>query len=69
MEEWEFLMAEADALCTTVLALIPIERRADLLVGICWTGWIDGMGTEALKFVSFALEPNHVHQALRTTLS
>lgn len=64
----EFFKAEAGALFV-VLALIPIERCADLLVGICWTGRIDRMGTEALKFVSLALEHIHVHQALRPTLS
>lgn len=66
--DWEFFKVGAGALFV-VLALIPIERCADLLVGICWTGWIDGMGTEALKFVSLALEPNHVHHALRLTPS
>lgn len=65
--DWEFFKAGAGALFA-VLTLIPIELCADLLGGICWTGWIDGVRTEALKFVSLALELNHVHHALRPIL-
>lgn len=60
-EDWEFFMTGADALYTA-LEFIPTEHRADLLVGIGWTRWIDGKGTEALKFISLALDSQPGHR-------
>ncbi|MFF5794607.1 DUF4192 family protein [Paeniglutamicibacter sp. NPDC012692] len=60
-EDWGFLKAGGDALYAA-LEFIPTEHRADLLVAISWTRWIDGKGTEARRFVGLALESNPGHR-------
>ena len=60
-EDWGFLKAGGDTLYAA-LEFIPTEQRADLLVAISWTRWIDGKGTEARKFVSLALVSNPGHR-------
>lgn len=59
-EDWEFFQAGSDAIYTA-LEFIPEDSRADLLAGIGWTRWIDGKGSEAMKFLALALDavPEH----------
>ena len=61
-EDWGFLKAGAEALYAA-LEFIPTEHRADLLVAISWTHWIDGKGTEARRFVGLVLESNPGHRS------
>ena len=60
-EDWEFFQAGADALYTA-LEFIPESSRPDLLAGIGWTRWIDGKGSEAMKFLDLALESDPEHR-------
>ncbi|MET0872424.1 MAG: DUF4192 family protein [Paeniglutamicibacter terrestris] len=60
-EDWEFFQAGADAVYSA-LEFIPEASRTDLLAGLGWTRWIDGKGSEAMKFLGLALETDPEHR-------
>lgn len=68
-EDWEFFLTGADAVYTA-LEFIPEASRTDLLAGVGWARWIDGKGSEALKFLALALvaDPEHRLTTLLITL-
>lgn len=68
-DDWEFFKDAADAIYTA-LKHIPERYRTDLLAGLGWTRWIDGKGTEAMKFLDLAhhIDPTHRLTELLTRL-
>lgn len=60
-DDWEFFTDGADAIYTA-LEYIPDQYRTDLLAGLGWTRWIQGKGTEALKFLDLARNTDSTHR-------
>lgn len=60
-DDWEFFTDGADAIYTA-LEYIPDQYRTDLLAGLGWTRWIQGKGTEAMKFLDLARNTDPTHR-------
>lgn len=68
-DDWAFFKDGADAIYTA-LEYVPPEYRTDLLAGLGWTRWIEGKGSEAMKFLDLArgTDPTHRLTQLLTRL-